>query len=228
MQIRRTWTTKHWCESAIEPEWPFAYSKYKEQKEETKGRVSWAVNGSHRYDFGGEHTTHVCMYMTQKFPCQSSSGRDYSNCPLRCWGYQKGLSGLNNTAGPTSHVNHNDPLGSLRNWPDSRMNSIAHVNVTTWTLPAPTAAWSYPKTDSRSLPLNPKISGRIPFLPQGFTFTLAGAANSKAGFTDGIHFEARYDDMPSVFDLNCALNVDGLHFSHVQYYAVLLCRILVT
>ena len=39
MQVRRTWTTKHWCESVIDPEWPFAYSKYKSQTEEKKGRV---------------------------------------------------------------------------------------------------------------------------------------------------------------------------------------------
>ena len=40
MKIRRPWTTKHWCESVIHPEWPFAYSKYGGQVEETKGRVS--------------------------------------------------------------------------------------------------------------------------------------------------------------------------------------------
>jgi hypothetical protein len=50
MKIRRTWTTKHWCDSVVEPEWPFAYTKYKGQKEESKGRVS-----SNRQD-----VRHIC------------------------------------------------------------------------------------------------------------------------------------------------------------------------
>ena len=40
MRITRPWSTKHWCESVRKPEWPFAYSKYHGQIEETKGRVS--------------------------------------------------------------------------------------------------------------------------------------------------------------------------------------------
>ena len=40
MQIARPWTTQHWCHSVINPQWPFAYSKYHDQIEETKGRVS--------------------------------------------------------------------------------------------------------------------------------------------------------------------------------------------
>ncbi len=157
MQITRPWTTKHWCESVIRPEWPFAYSKYRGQIEETKGRVStnmqdvrhecdargvqskchicediacgpdennltchfqlqgvstndmsaniptvsdvpWAVNGSHRYDFGGASTTHVCMYLSGTPPCQSNFGQDYSKCELRCWGHGDSLSGENSTA----------------------------------------------------------------------------------------------------------------------------------
>lgn len=272
MQIRRTWTTKHWCKSVIEPEWPFAYSKYKGQKEETKGRVStnkqdvrhicdtygvqskchicediqcgkggkgmchfqlqgidwnelstniptvsdvpWAVNGSHRYDFGGEHTTHVCMYMSKNFPCQSSLGTDYSNCEIRCWGYQKGFSGLNNTAGITSHINRNK--GPYRaTWPNVRTDSIGRVNATPWTLSAPTATWSYPKSNPGSLPLNPKLGGNISFLPQGFTFTLAGAADGKAGFEDGMGSEARYDKHTQIFpEVAYAHNFSDVHFTH--------------
>eukprot|EP00554_Chaetoceros_debilis_P016874 CAMPEP_0194126972 /NCGR_PEP_ID=MMETSP0150-20130528/60272_1 /TAXON_ID=122233 /ORGANISM="Chaetoceros debilis, Strain MM31A-1" /LENGTH=2248 /DNA_ID=CAMNT_0038820867 /DNA_START=651 /DNA_END=7398 /DNA_ORIENTATION=- len=228
MQIRRTWTTKPPCQKVMDPEWPFAYSKYTNFKstddtdtdgsrtydpnrskddrlqsqlqfliEEQKGRTSsnrqdvrhecqtrgvqskchiceeiqcgtkigigiendanastsssssggtchfqlqgvstsqmshniptvsdvpWAVNGRHRYDFGGmssssggssgnddgdddgndmkattaANTTshvHVCLYTTRTYPCQSSTGIDYSNCTLRCWGHYPSASG---------------------------------------------------------------------------------------------------------------------------------------
>lgn len=34
------WTDKHWCESVIEPEWPFAYAKVPLQSFEPRGRTA--------------------------------------------------------------------------------------------------------------------------------------------------------------------------------------------
>lgn len=215
MQIHRHWTTQHWCDSVINPQWPQAYAKYVGQPmEETKGRVSsnrqdvrhecdrrgvrskchlceeiacgaqinqtcgqfqlqgvswrelssniatvtdvpWAVNGSHRYDFGGSTTTHVCMYLSSTSPCQSSFGTDYSKCELRCWGY--GLSGVNNTV--VYSTNDGEPDGI---WPNHQFDSFRGVNSTPWEEPLPTTTWEYPRTSlENDTPQNPL------FNPQG-------------------------------------------------------------
>eukprot|EP00985_Skeletonema_marinoi_P033166 scaffold40638_cov190-Skeletonema_marinoi.AAC.2 len=220
MQIHRHWTTRHWCESVVNPTWPFAYSKYIGQQEETKGRVSsnkqdvrhkcdargvrskchicediacgaqknqtchfqlqglswqedvniptisdvpWAVNGSHRYDFGGSTTTHVCMYLSSSSPCQSSFHTDYSMCELRCWGYG---SGENNT---TVRV------------------TMEELNSTPWEPGSyPTTTWEYPRSiegDTLPTPL---------FNSQGYVFTLAGSKSGEEGFVDGEGSDARF------------------------------------
>ena len=286
MKIRRPWTTKHWCQSVITPEWPFAYSKYKGQIEETKGRVSsnkqdvrhicetqgvqskchicediqcggddddddtdgknkdgsdsshsichfqlqgvawdkmsqniptvtdipWAVGGSHRYDFGGVNTSHVCMYMSGHKPCQSHLGGDYSSCIVRCWGYIPGLlSGHNNTVGPTSNVANDhdhiriddDAQGDGRShyhtswqsneWPNLDIGNKQHgLNATPWVLPEPTATWSYPKSDYLGKEFFSNIGPNMDILPQGFSFTLAGSSIGKEGFVDGLGSDARY------------------------------------
>ncbi len=294
MKIRRPWTTKHWCASVIEPEWPFAYSKYEHQIEESKGRVSsnkqdvrhkcqtqgvqskchiceniqcgendddvwttkknststnsnsawkmchfqlqgvqwdemskniptvtdvpFAVGGTHRYDYGGENTTHVCMYMSGKKPCQSHSGRDYSSCVVRCWGYLPGqLSGRNNTVGPTSRVvklhgngveggdkdfdddddddddqSDDDQSDDVGIWPNLKLALKQNgLNSTPWLLPQPTATWSYPKSDLVGNNITYNIGPTLELLPQGFTFTLAGSIDGQEGFQDGKGPEAR-------------------------------------
>ena len=40
MRLYRPWTSKHWCDSVVEPQWPFAYSKFPQQHLERKGRVN--------------------------------------------------------------------------------------------------------------------------------------------------------------------------------------------
>jgi len=250
MQITRPWTTKHWCESVIRPEWPFAYSKYNGQLEETKGRVSdnmqdvrhecnvrgvrskchicediacgpgedkdqtchfqlqgvswkdmsiniptvsdvpWAVNGSHRYDFGGTSTTHVCMYLSGTPPCQSSFGDDYSDCKLRCWGHGESMSGEDSTAALVTNMEGKLPDGQ---WPNHRVDSLQGVNSTPWELPSPTMAWNYPRyPDSTNIPMNPNAGEKYSFNPQGFVFTMAGSQNGEEGFLDGTGSDARF------------------------------------
>eukprot|EP00924_Labyrinthula_sp_SR-Ha-C_P014134 snap_masked-scaffold_77-processed-gene-0.38-mRNA-1 protein AED:0.12 eAED:0.12 QI:0/-1/0/1/-1/1/1/0/1936 len=53
----------------------------------------WAVNGSHRNDFGNKHTTHVCVMLSSgdciKPPVTDElNSFDYRNCSVSCWGYQ--------------------------------------------------------------------------------------------------------------------------------------------
>jgi len=249
MQVRRTWTTKHWCDSVIDPEWPFAYSKYKNQTEERKGRVMsnrqdvrhtcqtkgvrskchvcediqcgnggmnssssgichfqlqgvstndmskniptvsdvpWAVGGSHRYDYGGENSSHVCMYMSGG-TCQSSFGRDYSKCKLRCWGHSPTLSGLDNKAGDASFV-QGEATGK---WPNARSDYLEGVKMTPWVLPSPTQSFAYPKFRADQSIGNPRNGQILESLPQGFTFTLAGGGDGESGFKDGQEHEAR-------------------------------------
>ena len=260
MQIHQTWSTQHWCKSVINPKWPFAYSKYKSQIEETKGRVSsnrqdvrhvcetrgvrskchicediacggysgndggewqnqtchfqlqgvewkdmsrniptvtdvpFAIGGSHRYDFGGETTSHVCMYMSRTPPCQSSYGTNYSHCFLRCWGYGTNFTGLDNSAGVTTTKGLNDDHVTGI-WPHVKVDSVHGVNVTPWTRVEPTATWAYPKKidsfmDNSDDP-DLRDGNSIEYVPQGYTFTHAG--NGMAGFRDGKGSDARYE-----------------------------------
>lgn len=251
MQIPRPWTTKHWCESVVQPEWPFTYSKYSKQVEEIKGRVStnlqdvrhecdtrgvrskchicedivcgqnrsnnqtchfqlqgvstddmsiniptvsdvpWAVNGTHRYDFGGASTTHVCMYLSGSPPCQSNFGQDYSNCELRCWGHGEYMSGENSTAEYATKM-----IGEDRDeiWPNHKVDNLIGASSTPWELPLPTMAWNYPKyLTGNDIPINPNSNKgkRYSFNPQGFVFTMAGSRNA-AGFVDGGGSDARF------------------------------------
>jgi len=261
LQITRPFTTQQWCSSVIQPQWPFAYSKYNGQTEETKGRVStniqdarhvcntrgvqskchicediivcgdnpnnnddqkqvshfqlqgvayedmsiniptvsdapWAVNGTHRYDFGGETTTHVCMYLSGTPPCQSTFGEDYSQCELRCWGYGSTMSGVNSTAEYVTKME--SELDDSSTWPNHRLGSIHGVNSTPWELPLPTMAWNYPKyLGSEELPINPNsdVGEKYSFNPQGFVFTMAGSLDGEEGFIDGLSTNARYVDV---------------------------------
>ena len=218
MQIHRHWATKHWCDSVLNPTWPFAYAKYVGQIEETKGRTSsnkqdvrhecdargvrskchvcediacgadknqkchfqlqgqsrqddvniptisdvpWAVNGSHRYDFGGFTTTHVCLYLSSTSFCQSSFHADYSKCELRCWGYRE-----NNAVVET----HMEELISTP-WEEGS---------------SPTITWEYPRSIEDDDTRGPS------FNPQGYVFTLAGSKTGKEGFVDGIGSIARF------------------------------------
>jgi len=248
MEVSRTWSTKHWCDSVVNPHWPFAYSKYKEQREEWKGRVlsnkqdvrhkcqtrgvqskchvcediecgllknssnplichfqlqgvstedmskniptitdvPWTVDGMHRYDYGGESTSHVCLHMSGGY-CQSSHGIDYSKCPQRCWGYSSNATGNKNAPGDATIAN-GEPTGT---WPNVGNSTLNGVQMAPWLHPVPTQTWSYPNHSANFSIGNPR-STRGYYVPQGFTFTLAGdVKNGEAGFKDGDNYTAR-------------------------------------
>jgi hypothetical protein len=145
--------------------------------------VPWAVGGLHRYDFGNERMSHVCMYLSSVHPCQSSFGDDYSKCIIRCWGFD---------SLPGSHLPGNySMLNGKRtgNWPNARSDFATGVNSTPWTLPAPTHTWSYRKNNKSMLTTNRHSTELDRNTPQGFVFTLAGGADS--GFVDGQGDKAR-------------------------------------
>ena len=49
----------------------------------------WAVNGSHRYDFGSDSTTHVCV-VTSGGNCTNPLAASFRKCATRCWGWGGG------------------------------------------------------------------------------------------------------------------------------------------
>jgi len=171
--------------------------------------MPWAVGGRHRFDFGGNSTTHVCLFLSSNDDCQTNFGVDYSNCPLRCWGYnttfQKDIFGYfavptrsSMVQGINSTYSEKDDLLQEGIWPNhlhQHNNVISHqlegYNSTPWTLPLPTATWEYPKSAIMDKAQNPKVYGNWSLLPQGGTFTLAGSRNSQKGFVDGNTFSAR-------------------------------------
>ena len=154
----------------------------------TVSDVPWAVGGSHRYDFESATTSHVCMYRSGVYPCQSSFGTDYSSCQLRCWGHGPGWSGRNNSivAATTSGVDGSSV------WPNRRTGSGLDVNATPWTMPLSTSTWAYPEATKGESLDNPLVRGNFTHLPQGLTFTLAGSANGEDGFVDGVGNLSRF------------------------------------
>jgi len=111
----------------------------------TVSDAPWAVNGSHRNDFGGQSTSHVCLVVSGGH-CISPFFSDYSNCSVRCWGYN--FQGSD--ASPKAH------LESIFIYQDGMDNDES------------TDVWEYPKNTSVDHPPD--------YNPQGFTFTLAGGS----------------------------------------------------
>jgi hypothetical protein len=62
MRVYRPWTSKHWCDSVIEPQWPLAYSKYQNQLLEFKGRVNSNIQDMrHKCSIAGvQSKCHIC------------------------------------------------------------------------------------------------------------------------------------------------------------------------
>jgi len=125
--------------------------------------------------------------------CQSNFGQDYSHCQLRCWGHfpadKDGDADNIHDAGNATIVSGT----TSGEWFDD--HSFVHRESTTpWTLSQPTQTWSYPKRREKQVIGNPRNQSRsgLEALPQGFTFTLAGAKNGEAGFVDGWEHEARF------------------------------------
>jgi hypothetical protein len=250
MQVSRAWAIQKWCDSVVDPYWPFAYSKYHGQMEERNGRVQsnvqdvrhecetrgvqskchickdiacggadglhnrstchfqlqgvssenmskniptitdvpWAVGGSHRYDYGGENVSHICLHMSGG-NCQSSYGINYSNCVLRCWGY---TTPLERKFQKLSSKMVHDGL-SRGMWPStSILEHHEGFMIRPWQRKIPTESWLYQK-ELPGFPLgNPRNTGYHKST-QGFTFTIAGDKNEgKAGFVDGFEHDARY------------------------------------
>ena len=168
----------------------------------TVSDMPWAVGGKNRFDFGGNTTTHVCLYLSSDGACQSNFGKDFSNCPLRCWGYNSTfdseLYGYHSSATRASlvfetpkTVDHQQIRNE--NWPNHLFleRSQEGLNSTPWMPSLPTATWEYPKKAINDTPVNPRIKNKWTLLSQGGTFTLAGSRNGKKGFQDGNSHSAR-------------------------------------
>lgn len=125
--------------------------------------VPWAVGGSHRYDFGNPDTTHVCLLVSGEH-CVEPFGEDYSNCKVRCWGYN--FAGQESLL-PLDHTYSGDYV-------DDGENEFA------------TDSWEYPKSSTEVTADNAPLLN-----PQGYVWSLAG--NGRAGFQDGSPDEARFN-----------------------------------
>ena len=139
----------------------------------------WAVGGSHRYDFGGTGTTHVCLHLSAK-NCSSAfykPGDDYSDCELRCWGH-----GLGSGPSPQAHL---EGAGYA---PGSDSQG---AKTTPWMDPNPTDVWGYPKTLGSEGPRNPRTNPQLAYNPQGYVYTHAGSTGGIKGFVDGASADAR-------------------------------------
>lgn len=157
----------------------------------TVSDVAWAVNGKHRFDYGGNTTTHYCVFLSGG-DCILPSTKDFGQCKIRCFGYGNHTKAARTY--PAANVTLIDTYPGMGRWKDDGMVDI----------------WSFPKNcgelstyDGR----NCTYAGRTPtnFNPQGFTFTLAGTANSP-GFKDG---------NKAKFNLPSDLSVDKYGYTYV-------------
>lgn len=138
--------------------------------------VPWAVGGRHRYDLGGENTSHVCVYLSGSPPCGSAFGTDYSRCRLRCWGHNggDGPGGAPSLAAGEGGGNRDSAPQRTPSHPGARREE-------------------YPGSEA---PANPALLGPYRTNPQGLVFTLAGSGT--AGFDDGIGAGASFRDPEGV------------------------------
>jgi hypothetical protein len=263
MQVSRTWTTEKWCRSVVNPQWPFAYSKYLGHTEERNGRIisnlqdvrhecetrgvqskchickevncgggdssgdgrfpastcqfqlqgvsttdmskniptisdiPWAVGGQHRYDYGGNNVSHICLHMSGGV-CQSNYGKNYSHCVVRCWGHSTSLAGRNKRHKPGTSliIETNRTYSGNTNEKIPTDSGIYHHDGfgvgAAWPQNLPSQSWSYPALAPDFVLGNPRNVGHQTS-PQGFTFTLAGDNyKGEPGFTDGSEQDARY------------------------------------
>jgi len=121
----------------------------------------FAVDGTHRFDFGNAATSHVCVVISGRdcirpalnnsfFPPPPPShpipnpdrpsdtiGRDYSNCTVRCWGHLPDLAFSGELDKPQHHLEANYYIQGVDNQDTYRLadedSSIA------------TDVWNYPK-----------------------------------------------------------------------------------
>jgi DNA-binding beta-propeller fold protein YncE len=141
----------------------------------TVSDTPWAVGGSHRNDFGGAGTTHICLMLGGDL-CSSpkASSSDFSSCHVRCWGHGGG-------GGNPQKVPH---LEEGLYGPG--VDNDAHADSSVWDYKA-TDAWSWFSSDQST---TPSISASPAFNPQGYLFTLAGG--EQAGFADGPSLSAQF------------------------------------
>eukprot|EP00935_MAST-01C_sp_MAST-1C-sp1_P002723 g2723.t1 len=265
MRVYRPWTSKHWCDSVVEPQWPFAYSKYQNQLLEFKGRVNsniqdvrhkcsiagvqskchicepikcgryeiqtnvsitqevgwqgqihvdgdtvngevwtkshvgltsesdfsdtceyqlqgvewkdlskniptvsdtpWAIDGRHRNDFGS--AKHICVMMSGGY-CISPYAKDYSQCTVRCWGYDQ-----TGEIKERSHTGKLDASKLPRNYPHKKHG------LEEWP-----RAGDYGATDSWERERNAHHA-------QGYVDTMAGTG--QAGHTNGAANVAQFN-----------------------------------
>jgi NHL repeat len=145
----------------------------------TVSDTPWAVQGSHRNDFNGSSTTHVCV-MISGGSCTAPdvTVTDYSACAVRCWGHSAGPPVLQTTLDSVHYVAgaDNDALADAAVWDYKVSDAWAYKA-------AQQAVWG-PAAVAAALPAVP------PFNPQGYLFTLAGSGS--AGYADGVGAAARF------------------------------------
>ena len=165
----------------------------------TVSDTPWAVGGRHRNDFGRtEHidgsgrNTHTCLMINSGHcinPDPSEDVADFSDCTVRCWGYDE-YSSSGEFEGQVPKEHKSDPEGTLDGHkyilgvsatrPEGAhyLAEDEHHPVYTAGLPQPnyrTDSWEYLRRERK----------------QGYVATLAG--NGERGFQDGDASDARFD-----------------------------------
>lgn len=138
---------------------------------------AWAVNGSHRHDYGSEHVTHFCVFLSGG-DCPLPLTSDFTDCPVRCVGYGSKRPPVVREAHTRTVI---DLYDGQKRWDDDG-------EVDLWEYP-----WNCTEVNNRGGSCtNGGVNGVSPsFNPQGFTFTLAG--DGTQGFLDGPRSAARFN-----------------------------------
>jgi hypothetical protein len=148
--------------------------------------TSWSVGGGFKRDFGGDGTTHFCVFLTGGH-CVKPGTTDFTGCLTRCFGHGFNKPSIVVEASTRSIT---DVYPGMGKWEDDGQVDL----------------WEYPKNctelnkyQDTSCIFSTEIYSEprtTDFNPQGFVFTVAG--NDNAGFEDGIGESASFDNPQDV------------------------------
>ena len=171
--------------------------------------TAWAVGGLHRKDFGGNTTSHFCVFTSnngynpltgRQASCIHSTENTFDGCSVRCFGY---FAWISSSACTSDQINTQTCTKALPAMHFVAPNSTiidTYEGMNRWPDDGQVDVWVYPRncTELKSQYKQDCIyTGKTPsFNPQGFTFTSAGTG--KPGFVNGAYDKAEFQSPQDV------------------------------
>lgn len=141
--------------------------------------TAWAVNGSHRHDYGSKYISHYCVFLSGG-SCILPQTTNFANCTVRCFGHGFDKSPPRAIQAPIRSIV--DVYPDMNKWPDDG-------TVDLWVYPRNCS--DLEKKTNKKCTYSGLLQQTPSFNPQGFVLTLAGSGIQ--GFLDGNSTTARFN-----------------------------------